>query len=142
MAVRRTRIFGLIAAAVVLVAGGTAVGLLATSGNPRSAARTSALVSKLGSAQQARLERGLVAPNITADAAVLADEIRPQFLAKGQRLLPAGSRVRIDPATFKASSPQTAMVNASITGPQPGRWQLLLTKESGKWLLIGTRELR
>jgi hypothetical protein len=34
------------------------------------------------------------------------------------------------------------MVNASITGPQPGRWQLLLTKESGKWLLIGTRELR
>jgi hypothetical protein len=33
-------------------------------------------------------------------------------------------------------------VNASIAGPQPRPWQLLLIKENGNWLLIGTRELR
>jgi hypothetical protein len=140
--VRKQWIFGLVAVAVVLAAGGVAAALFATAGNPRSSARTSALAVKLSSAQQARLERGLAAPSITAEAAVLAVELRAQFLEKGQSLLPGGSQARIAAATFKTSSPRTATVDASITGPQPRRWQLLLIKENGSWLLIGTRELR
>lgn len=138
---RRKWIFGLVTA-VILLAGGIAATFIATAGNPRSAARPSTLaIDKFGSAQQARLQRGLVAPSLTAQSAVLAVEIRAQFLEKGQSLLPAGSRARIDATTFKISSPTTAVVDASIDGSHPQRWQLLLIKENGSWLLIGTRGL-
>jgi hypothetical protein len=128
-------------AVIALVAGGIATALLLTAGGTTSAVRTSELAVKLGSGQQARLERGMTAPHITAEAAVLAIEIRAQFLDKGQLLLPAGSWVRIDRATFEASSSATATVDASVTGPQSGHWQLLLVREHGNWLLIGTRKL-
>jgi hypothetical protein len=141
MAVQKRWIFGLTAVAAVLVAGGIAVVLLVLAGSPKSAARSSESAIKLGTGQQARLEHGLVAPGIKAEAGVMAGEIRGQFLARGQPLLPAGSRIRIDPATFEATSPQTATVRTTVTGPQPGHWLLLLIKEGANWLLIGTRRL-
>ncbi len=72
---------------------------------------------------------------------LVAAEVRPQFLKKDQRLLPAGSQLRINASTFRLTSAGTATVDAMVSGPAPGRWRLLLIFEGGKWLLIGTRKL-
>jgi hypothetical protein len=88
-----------------------------------------------------RLEHGITAPTITAQASVLATEVRSQFEQQGKPLLPAGSHVSINDATFHALSPQLAAVDASVSGPGPGRWQFVLVREAGQWLLLGTRKL-
>jgi hypothetical protein len=55
--------------------------------------------------------------------------------------LPTGSRVSITGSTFRAVSAQMATVDAIVSGPDAGRWQLVLAHETGRWLLIGTRKL-
>jgi hypothetical protein len=127
---------GLIAAGSLLAAAGAAVALLAVLGSRQSSAVA------FSAAQQARLQRGLTAQGIPAQASVVAGEVRAQFISRGRPLLPTGSRVRIQPVTFDSRSAKTATVDAVVTGLQAGHWQLLLIKESGNWLLIGTRELR
>ena len=91
--------------------------------------------------QAAHLERGLSAPEVSEQAAVVAAELRPQLADGGVPLLPPGSRVRVSDRTFHATSAGTGVVQAVVSGPKRGRWQLLLTKENGQWLLIGTREM-
>jgi len=91
--------------------------------------------------QAAHLARGLSAPAMSEQAAVVAAELRPQLADGGGPLLPPGSRVRVSDRTFHATSAGTGVVQAVVSGPKPGRWQLLLTKENGQWLLIGTREM-
>jgi hypothetical protein len=129
-------ILGLVAVVILVVAGGLAAAFLTAGGGQQPAAQ-----ANLGPAQQTQLERGLTAPAITKEATVVAVEIRGQFLAKGRRLLPAGSRILVLPSTFEATSPRTATVRATVSGPQPGHWLLLLIKEGKSWLLIGTRRL-
>jgi len=141
MALRKRWIFGLAAGAGLLTAAAFAAVLVPATGGHKPAIRVNVSAVKLGSAQLARLERGLTAPEIAAQATVVAAEIRAQFIARGRPLLPAGSRVDIQPATFDARSTQTATVDASVSDPKPARWQLLLIKEGGNWLLIGTRGL-
>jgi hypothetical protein len=83
----------------------------------------------LTKAEQARLERGITAPTIAAEASVLAIEVRSQFEQAGKLLLPVGSQVAINDATFQAVSAQMATVDATEKGPNPGHWQLLGTRK-------------
>jgi hypothetical protein len=96
---------------------------------------------KLTSAQRTRLEQGISAPAVGSEAAVVAAEVRAQFISADRSMLPASSHVRISTATFRATSAGTATVDVVVSGPAPGRWQLLLIREGGQWLLIGTRKL-
>jgi hypothetical protein len=95
----------------------------------------------LGTAQQARLERTVTSANMSVQATAVAPGIRAAFISRGVRLLPAGSHMRISPASFRITSAITAVVNATVTGPQPGHWRLLLVHQGGQWLLLGTRRL-
>lgn len=125
-----------VAAGVVLLAGvgvGLAVGLRGPS--PTAAATV------FTAQQQRRLEKGITAPTVMSQAGIVAVEVRHAFETRGKPLLPAGSHVTIRQATFRELSAQLATVNAVVSGPAPGRWQLVLVREAGRWLLAGTRKL-
>jgi hypothetical protein len=127
-----------ITAGVLVLAGlgaGLAIGLSGSTTN-RAAASPG-----LGASQQARLEKEITAPTVTAQAAVVAAEVRSQFMSQRQPLLSPGSRLSISSATFRAVSAQMATVDATVTGAQAGHWRLVLVREGGRWLLIGTRKL-
>jgi hypothetical protein len=141
MTLRKRKVFGLASAVVLVLAAGLVSSLLILRTGRQPAAQASGFGVSLGASQQMRLERDLTAPAITTQATAVAAEIRSQFVASGRSLLPAGSHISIRPATFHATSPGTATVRATISGPQPGSWQLLLIKEGPNWLLIGTRRL-
>lgn len=121
----------------VLAAGGLAVAVIAGLGgfSPSSAG------GGLSSSQQERLESGIANPAVAAEAAILALDLRAQFMKRDQPLLPPGSHLSINAASFHATSADTATVDAVVSGPAPGHWQLMLIRESGSWLLIGTRKL-
>lgn len=91
--------------------------------------------------QQQRLERGIISPTVASQASIVAVEVRSAFESRGKPLLPAGSHVTIRQATFRKLSAQLATVDAVVSGPAPGHWQLVLVRESGQWLLAGTRKL-
>jgi hypothetical protein len=134
---RRWRLVAGIAGVVVLagVAAGLAVGLSEPAGSPAAAP------VRLAPSQQEHLEKAITAPAVTSQAGAVAQEVRGQFLKQGQPLLPPGSRLSISGATFHVVSARMATVNATVTGPQAGRWQLVLVREAGRWLLIGTKRL-
>jgi hypothetical protein len=112
------------AVAGVLAMAGLGAGLAVGLGGP------SITVPPLAKAEQARLEQG-----------ILAIDVRSQFEQAGKLLLPAGSHMAINDATFQAVSAQMATVDATETGPNPGYWQLMLVREAGHWQLLGTRKL-
>jgi hypothetical protein len=131
----------LIAAIVggVLLAG-VGVGLAVGLSGPSSTATARATTVFTGPQQQ-RLEKGITAPTVTSQASVVAVEVRHAFETRGKPLLPAGSHVSINQATFHEVSAQLATVDAVVSGPAPGHWQFVLVRESGQWLLVGTRKL-
>lgn len=100
-----------------------------------------AVPGRLTAGQVMALEKGVTAPGVSAEAAIVAAEVRPEFLKAGRSLLPAGSSLRIDAASFRQTNAGTATVTGTVTGPGGGRWLLLLVREDGRWLLIGTRRL-
>src|ERR1039458_1477881 len=119
---------------VVLLAGvgaGLAVGL-----SGPSTTTTARATTVFTGPQQQRLEKGITAPTVTSQASVVAVEVRHAFEARGKPLLPAGSHVSINQATFHELSAQLATVDAVVSGPAPGRWQFVLVHESGLWLLV------
>lgn len=125
------------------LAAGLGSGAPTGSGTPSATAASSgtAVAAPFPSAQRDQLEQGITAPTVTAQAGVVAAEVRGQFQKLGKPLLPPGSRLSINAATFHAASAQFATVTAAVTGPQPGTWQLVLIREDGQWLLLGTRKL-
>lgn len=133
---RRRLIVGIVG--VVALAGlatGLAVRLSGPTGSPATAS------AGLTTSQQELLEKGITAPTVTAQAGVVAEEVRSQFVNQDQPLLAPGSHLSIRSTTFHAVSAQMATVDASVTGSQAGRWQLVLVREGKQWLLIGTRKL-
>ena len=72
---------------------------------------------------------------------MIAVGVRAAFVSRGAPLLPAGSHLEISPASFRAAGAITAVADATVTGPRPGHWRLLLVRQRGLWLLIGTRRL-
>lgn len=137
------RLFSVVAGLVATAA--VTVGLVGCSGGSppvrRSGLAITSVPGKLTSAQRTRLEHGISAPAVGSQAAVIAAEVRVQFINANRSMLPSGSRVRISTTTFRATSAGTATVDAVVSGPTPGRWRLLLIREGGQWLLIGTRKL-
>ena len=134
----------------VLVFAGLGIGLAVGLGSGSPAGTGTSTAASSGSASVAasftaahrdRLEQGITAPSVTTQAGVVAAEVRGQFEELGKPLLPPGSRLSIDATSFRAVSAQFATVTASVTGPQPGAWQLVLIREDGQWLLLGTRKL-
>jgi hypothetical protein len=123
----------------VLALVGLGVGLAI--GLSRSMASPGSVSTGLSAVQKERLEKGIIAPTIASQASVVASDVRGQFVSRGKPLLPPRSHLSIKDATFHALSAQVATVDAAVTGPKPGHWQLVLVRESGKWLLIGTRRL-
>jgi len=122
---------------LVLAGAGTGLALSLHGSTSGPAARLAGLTNQ----QQLRLQHGVTASTVVAQAAVVAREVRNQFVSRGQPLLPAGSRLSIIAKTFHALSAQMATVDATVTGPQPSRWQLVLVREAGEWLVLGTRQL-
>lgn len=127
-----------IAGLLVLAAVGIdlAVRLSESTGNPTAAS------AGLSAPQQERLQKGITARTVAAQASVVAIEVRGRFKQLGKPLLPVGSRLSISDTTFRAFSARLATVNATVTGSSPGRWKLVLVREGGQWLLLGTRKLR
>jgi hypothetical protein len=78
---------------------------------------------------------------VAGQASVVALEVRSQFESARKPLLPAGSRLVIDAVTFRGLPPQFATVDATVSGPVPGRWELYLVYEAGQWQLLDTRKL-
>ena len=106
-----------------------------------SSSGTAAAAAAFTPPQQLRLEKGITAPTAASQADVIATELRSQFDSRGRPLLPPGSHVSINDATFHALSAQLATVDAVVSGSDPGRWQLVLVREAGRWLLLSTRKL-
>lgn len=138
MAVRKRMVFGVAAGA--LAAAGVVVAVVAIGGGGPGG-RVNAAAIGFGPAQVSRLERGLTAPALGRQAVVVAPQIRAQFVRRGQSLLPPGSGVRVEPATFHLTRAGFAVVQAVLNGPEAGRWQLILIRSRGDWLLIGTRRI-
>jgi hypothetical protein len=119
----------------------TGVGIGLAVGLHRAPAGTAAETAAFPLSEQTHLEQTIAASTVTKQASVIAMEVRSQFEQRGELLLPAGSRVSIDGATFHSSSARLATVDATVRGPRPGRWQLVLIRETGQWLLLGTKKL-
>lgn len=132
----------IVAVVGVLVLAGMGIGLaVGLSGPSPSHSTTAAAATQFTHPQQVRLEQGLTAPTVIAGASVVAIEVRSEFEQRGRPLLPAGSHVSISDATFHALSAQLATVNATVIGSSPGRWELVIVREGGQWLVLGTRKL-
>lgn len=139
MVSRRTVTLGSAAVLAAGLAGGLAGALIVGHGGTPSS--TAPVGASHVEPQWSSLERGLTAPRIATEADTLAMELRARFVRLGKPLLPAGSRLRINPATFHSLSPRLGTVDAVVTGAEPGRWQLTLIRESGHWLVLGTKKL-
>jgi hypothetical protein len=125
----------------VLALAGVGIGLEVGLSRPSPSRATAATAMQLTKLEQARLEQDMTAPTIAAEASVLAIEVRSQFEQAGKLLVPVGSHIAINDATFHAVSARMATVDATETGPHPGHWQLMLVHEAGHWQLLGTRKL-
>lgn len=90
----------------------------------------------LTAARIATLEADLASGDPTARAAIVASVVQPAAVAALALFWPAGSKVTIDPATFKAASVTVATVQAQVTGSTAGRYLLLLTWENNTWAVL------
>jgi len=129
------------AGALLAVLVAAVIVVLSLGGSHTPASTASGPAGTLPPAQQSRLEHGLSDPSVAGQSAVVAAEIRTNLMNRAQPVLPAGSAVRLDLATFTVTEPDAAVVDATVSGPEPGRWQLSLVQEGGQWLVIGTRRL-
>jgi hypothetical protein len=138
--IRRWKLSLVVAGVLALAAVGIGLGLAAGhNGAPSAVGATAARTFTLP--QQKRLEQGIAASSITSQARVVAVELRSQFEGRGKPLLPPGSRIAINTVTFHELSPQLATVDATVSGPARGHWQLVLVREAGQWLLLSTTRL-
>jgi hypothetical protein len=145
VASRRRTAYALITVGGLALAAGLIASFL--TGSSRSAGQNSTAQKSVAAvaftgAQQIRLERGLTARAPWGEAGALAPVLRAEFIGRRKPLLPTGSDIRFEPATFDARSSRTATVEAIVTGSEPGLWQILLVSEGSKWFVIGTRRLR
>lgn len=92
----------------------------------------------LAVSDQTRLEQGLARSGPVLGE-VLAPAVAAAYAGTDGAALPGGSSVRLDAALFRADGDR-ATVPMEVSGPDPGRWVLLLAREpGGPWLAYGTR---
>jgi hypothetical protein len=121
-----------------------ALGLLITTAacSKSSAPSTAPTVSQstLPPTDTSRLQQALTSDNTAAVAAVLAPEVKATYLKHALRVLPKGAQLQIDATKMRVAG-DTATVPATVRGStEAGSWLLVLKKENGEWLLIGTEK--
>lgn len=87
------------------------------------------------------LEDGLSASDPQAFVEVLAPAVRDSLPNPEAVLLPDGSAVHIDGASFDADPLGTATVDATTTGAEEARWRLFLVFSDGRWRLVTTERV-
>lgn len=124
---------------MALVLGGCA-------GKPSSAkpvtsttAEVKAVVRVLSSANTKQLEGGLVSDDRASVESVLPLALRDAYAAKPWQMLPKGSSLVIDRSKLVVAG-DLASVPATVTGPEPGRWLLLLIRDGDHWAAYGTHK--
>jgi hypothetical protein len=110
-----------------------------TSPHAQSAARSGGSTAVLPADQAAALEMALVSARPAVAESALARPVRAAALKRRLALLPAGSQLSIAAARMRVTG-QIATVPATVTGPSPGGWLLLLINESGQWRVYGARK--
>lgn len=78
----------------------------------------------------------LTSPTVSVRDKAVIPQLRAQLGT--QPLIPAGTSVHIDAATFHDVGSETATVQATTTGAYPGRWTLDLVDDDGIWQLLNT----
>jgi hypothetical protein len=94
----------------------------------------------LPQADVAALESGLVSTDPAVEAKALSAALPTTVKLDTGPLLPAGSHIAIDAGNATRFGDLVA-VPATVTGPRPGQFSLLLTREGESWLLYGTEQL-
>ena len=137
----------LISIAAVLVAAAVAaviVVLVSTSNDNPTADTSAASVTEVAftvpQADVDVLEAGLVSSDPAVEAKVLSAVLPTTVKLDTGPLLPAGSHIAIDAGNATRFGDLVA-VPATVTGPRPGQFSLLLTREGESWLLYGTEQL-
>lgn len=96
-------------------------------------------LSPLREEEVVRIEEALNGGDAAKLGAVLVSEVL-QSAAPGVAALPAGSTIKIDPATLRGSD-GTATVEAALTGPLTGKWLLWLSDAGDGWRVYGSSRL-
>ena len=134
-------LIGAVLAVVVLRDGGTPPGTAAAAAEATEVEGRTERGDVLAETDRARLEAGLASEDLVALTAVLAPALAQAYGGTGGASLPAGSSVQLDAALFEPDGDE-ASVPMEVSGPEPGRWLLLLVREpGGPWLTVGTSAL-
>jgi hypothetical protein len=86
------------------------------------------------------LKAGLVSSDPAVEAKALATILQTKANLEKEPLLPAGSSIKIDAGNALRYG-DLASVPATVSGPRPGKFMLLLSKEGESWLMYGTEQL-
>lgn len=132
---RRTQVAAVVILAF-LVAAAAAVWLLTSHhGSSSHAARTAARPAPTISVANARyLVRALGSTTLAGQAKALVPRLRVRYLRQGQFALPPGSKVIMQPTTFRQNG-NAAVINAVATG---STYILHLFRVDGTWLILYT----
>lgn len=87
-------------------------------------------------AEAQRIEIGVLQPSQIGAGSVLASDVL--LAADALTLLPDSSTITLDENRFSATG-DLASVPATVSGPDPGQWLLLLVREDDNWQIYGTR---
>ncbi len=95
-------------------------------------------VPPLTAAEGQAIEAALVSQEVQNVLAVIATDVRGAYQDGGNLLLPPGTTLTIDLATFVAYG-GTGSVRGTLSGSATGSWELLLVREDDTWRVYGTR---
>lgn len=95
----------------------------------------------LTDADQTRIETGVTSQDPAARSKVLSDVLAGKPEIANQPFLRAGSVLSLQRSTFRTLRGGSASVEGAVSGPEPGRWLILLARESGEWRVAGARRL-
>lgn len=119
-----------------------------TAAPPRSAAATVPTPSAssgpatgptLTSPNTVALERGLSSTQPRDVLPALAPALRARYATHPFPILPAGSTVHLEQSGMRTDG-NLATTPATVTGPEPGRWLVLLVRDGARWVAYGTRK--
>jgi hypothetical protein len=112
----------------------------APSGTPSSTASTAPAVSN---GRLAQLGTELTSTSYADLAYAIDPAVAAAIRRSGQRPVPRGSHLRLDPATVARTGPRTATVTAALTGVGvTRRFTLLLMDEKGRWVVLSSTQIR
>lgn len=95
--------------------------------------------SRLSEAAASEIESALVSQDPQEVTSIFAEVVAEAYADDGV-LLPAGSAVSVARNALQVDG-STATVPITVSGPEPGKWLLLLVKEDGRWRAYGTRSM-